>query len=109
MGEDKGDKKGIMYKITLPIKPKNSEWVENYRRQEFQRYSNPTKPWVYSCEDGRKVTVAPVAKKISVLTGKPRDHPLLKSERPACVTILTLVRDAAARLPGGVGTRADIA
>jgi nuclear factor related to kappa-B-binding protein len=33
---------------------------------------------------------------------------LLKSERPACVTILTLVRDAAARLPNGVGTRADI-
>lgn len=33
---------------------------------------------------------------------------MLKSERPACVTILTLVRDAAARLPNGVGTRADI-
>lgn len=52
--------------------------------------------------------MAPVAKKLSILTGKPRDHPLLKSERPACVTILTLVRDAAARLPNGVGTRADI-
>jgi nuclear factor related to kappa-B-binding protein len=108
LGEDKIDKKTAMYKITLPSKPKNNEWVDNYRKQEFQRYSNPTKPWVYSCEDGRKVTVAPVAKKLSVLTGKPRDHPLLKSERPACVTILTLVRDAAARLPNGVGTRADI-
>lgn len=108
LGEEKIDKKLAMYKITLPTRPKNSEWVDNYRRQEYLRYSNPTKPWVYNCEDGRKVTVAPVAKKISVVTGKPRDHPLLKSERPACVTILTLVRDAAARLPNGVGTRADI-
>lgn len=33
---------------------------------------------------------------------------MLKNERPACVTILTLARDAAARLPNGVGTRADI-
>ena len=32
----------------------------------------------YTCEDNRKVTVAPVAKKMSVLTGKPRDHPMLK-------------------------------
>lgn len=109
LGEEKGvDKKLAMYRITLPTRPRNGEWVENYRKQELGRYSNPTKPWIYSCEDGRKVTVAPVAKKISVLTGKPRDHPLLKSERPACVTILTLVRDAAARLPSGVGTRADI-
>ena len=82
--------------------------MDSYRKQEFLRYSNPTKPWFYTCEDSRKVTVAPVAKKMSVLTGKPRDHPLLKIERPACVTILTLVRDAAARLPGSVGTRADI-
>ena len=29
-------------------------------------------------------------------------------DRPACVTLLSLVRDAAARLPNGEGTRADI-
>ena len=39
---------------------------------------------------------------------KPREHFLLKAERPSYITILCLVRDAAARLPGGVGTRADI-
>ena len=108
LGEEKITKKEAMYKITLPARPRNNDWVDNYRRQEYQRYSNPTKPWVYTCEDGRKVTVAPVAKKVSVVSGKPRDHPLLKIERPACVTILTIVRDAAARLPNGVGTRADI-
>ena len=29
-------------------------------------------------------------------------------DRPACVTLLSLVRDAAARLPNGEGTRAEI-
>jgi nuclear factor related to kappa-B-binding protein len=108
IGEDKGEKKVTTFKNVVTVKPRNSEWVENFRRQEYQRYANPTKPWIYVCEDGRKVTVAPVAKKISVLSGKPRFHAMLKNERPACVTILTLARDAAARLPNGVGTRADI-
>jgi nuclear factor related to kappa-B-binding protein len=40
---------------------------------------------------------------------KARDHPLLTSVRPPSVNILSLVRDAAARLPGGIGTRADVA
>ena len=39
------------------------------------------------------------------MASKPRDHPLLKSDRPPYITILSLVRDAAARLPDGVGTR----
>ena len=34
---------------------------------------------------------------MSVLSGKPRFYPMLKNERPACVTILTLARDAAAQ------------
>jgi nuclear factor related to kappa-B-binding protein len=34
---------------------------------------------------------------------------LLKTKRPAHVNLLGLVRDAAARLPGGVGTRPDVA
>lgn len=53
--------------------------------------------------------VAPVAKRISCISvAKPREHVLLKPDRPSHVTILCLVRDAAARLPNGVGTRADI-
>ncbi|CDQ69943.1 unnamed protein product [Oncorhynchus mykiss] len=39
---------------------------------------------------------------------KAREHTLLRSDRPAYVTILSLVRDAAARLPNGEGTRAEI-
>ena len=33
---------------------------------------------------------------------------MLTNDRPACITLLCLARDAAARLPDGVGTRADI-
>ena len=32
---------------------------------------------------------------------KVRGHNLMTGERPACVTLLSLVRDAAARLPNG--------
>ena len=39
---------------------------------------------------------------------KARDHYLLLAERPPTATILSLVRDAAARLPGGEGTRTDV-
>jgi nuclear factor related to kappa-B-binding protein len=52
--------------------------------------------------------VAPVCKKNTDNPVKPRDHYLLRSERPAYITLLCLVRDAAARLPKGFGTRTDI-
>ncbi|MCD9637570.1 hypothetical protein HAX54_020937 [Datura stramonium] len=39
---------------------------------------------------------------------KVRDHYIIKCNRPLKFTALCLVRDAAARLPEGVGTRADI-
>jgi nuclear factor related to kappa-B-binding protein len=39
---------------------------------------------------------------------KVRGHNLMVPDRPACVTLLSLVRDAAARLPNGEGTRAEI-
>ena len=39
---------------------------------------------------------------------KAREHSLLTSARPPYVTILTLVRDAASRLPNGEGTRAEV-
>lgn len=39
---------------------------------------------------------------------KARDHFLLKSTRPSYVTLLSVVRDAASKLPNGRGTRNDI-
>lgn len=81
--------------VTIKANPK--EWVEQYRQQERDRYSNPTRPWTYLCFDGAPAIVAPVAKKISTAqNSKPREHFLLKADRPSYITILCLVRDAAA-------------
>lgn len=44
----------------------------------------------------------------SSLASKAREHSLLVPNRPSCVTLLSLVRDAVARLPNGEGTRTDI-
>ena len=90
--------------------PKTSPgWIETYRNQEEERYKNPTRPWVFFNEDGSTSIVGPVIKKKQQpLNQKPRDHPMLYSNRPAIVTLLCLARDAASRLPDGVGTRADI-
>ena len=49
IGEDRGERKFMVLKNIVTVKPRNSEWVENFRRQEATRYSNPTRPWVYVC------------------------------------------------------------
>jgi hypothetical protein len=98
-----------MSKNQLTIRPRSKDEIESYQKSELERYKNPHLPWVYNDIEGKPTVVAPVLKKI--LTGnsnKPRDHVLLKSDRPSYVTILCLARDAASRLPDGVGTRSDI-
>jgi nuclear factor related to kappa-B-binding protein len=77
--------------------------VDNYRRQEKERYQNPTKPWTFNLQDGSRVVVAPAVKKVTTgSSSKAREHILLKNERLSYITILCLVRDAAARLPNGI-------
>jgi hypothetical protein len=98
-----------MSKNQLTIRPRTKEEIENFQKNELERYKNPHLAWIYNDIEGKATIVAPVLKK--VITGnsnKPRDHVLLKSDRPSYVTILCLARDAASRLPDGVGTRSDI-
>jgi len=96
-------------KNQLTIRPRTKEEIKEFQRQELERYKKPHLPWKYVHPDGSSSVVAPVQKKIpSSGQTKPRDHVLLKGDRPSYVTILCLARDAAARLPEGVGTRADI-
>lgn len=96
-------------KNQLTIRDRTEEEMAEFRRQEEERYKVPHLPWIYNNFDGTGSTVAPVTKKPPTnAASKPREHILLKQERPSYVTILCLVRDAAARLPDGVGTRADI-
>ncbi|XP_014666905.1 PREDICTED: nuclear factor related to kappa-B-binding protein-like [Priapulus caudatus] len=80
-----------------------------YRAKERERYANPHKAFVYKMH-GFESIVGPVkgVYSNSGAASKAREHSLLVSDRPPFVTILSLVRDAAARLPNGEGTRADI-
>eukprot|EP00347_Sterkiella_histriomuscorum_P021659 403333211 len=96
-------------KQILTIIPCGTDEMEEYRKQEYDRYKFPLNPWMYNISDGRKAIVGPVYRKKAQLQSKPKEHPFLKNHRPPAVNILAVVRDAAARLPDGVGTRTDVA
>ncbi|RWS05519.1 nuclear factor related to kappa-B-binding protein-like protein [Dinothrombium tinctorium] len=96
------------------VKPSNEEEKKIYREQEALRYNNPHKAFTFRIH-GYESVVGPVKGcgigGINSHTSSPnkaREHSLLVSDRPPFVTLLSLVRDAAARLPNGEGTRADI-
>ncbi|GLT92457.1 hypothetical protein SLE2022_102940 [Rubroshorea leprosula] len=91
------------------ISPCSEELRVYFRKEEAVRYLVPERAFCYTALDGKKSAVAPLKRSIS---GKPssrcREHFMLKANRPPHITVLSLVRDAAARLPDGVGTRADV-
>jgi hypothetical protein len=81
--------------------------VEEFRDQERQRYAQPGVPFYYSNSyTGQSAIVAPIRPASRRARG--REHHLLKADRPGHVTILSLVQDASARLPDGIGTLADV-
>ncbi|OMO67593.1 Nuclear factor related to kappa-B-binding protein [Corchorus capsularis] len=90
------------------ISPSSEEVRAYFRKEELLRYSIPDRAFSYTAADGRKSIVAPLRRCGGKPTSKARDHFMLKRDRPPHVTILCLVRDAAARLPGSIGTRADV-
>ncbi|XP_034277861.1 nuclear factor related to kappa-B-binding protein isoform X1 [Pantherophis guttatus] len=91
------------------VRPSTGEEKRVFQEQERYRYSQPHKAFTF-CMHGFESVVGPVKGVFDKETSlnKPREHSLLRSDRPAYVTILSLVRDAAARLPNGEGTRAEI-
>ncbi|KHG14290.1 Nuclear factor related to kappa-B-binding [Gossypium arboreum] len=90
------------------ISPSSEEVRAYFRREELLRYSIPDRAFSYTAADGKKSIVAPLRRGGGKPTSKARDHFMLKRDRPPHVTILCLVRDAASRLPGSIGTRADV-
>lgn len=91
------------------VQPATDEDILIFQDQERQRYENPHLPFTYR-QHGYESVVGPL-KGIysqSPASSKARDHNTLIADRPNFVTILALVRDAAARLPNGEGTRWDI-
>ncbi|KAL3518286.1 hypothetical protein ACH5RR_020875 [Cinchona calisaya] len=95
-------------KSLTTISPSCDELRSYFRQEEFLRYSIPDRAFSYMAIDGKKSIVAPLRRCGGKPTSKARDHFMLKRDRPPHVTILCLVRDAAARLPGSIGTRADV-
>lgn len=81
--------------------------VENFRKQESERYKNPLSPWPYQLE-GQTCIVAPVCKKLPLLPLRPKDSQFLKTEKLPYVSLAFIVKDAVARLLDGVGTRTDV-
>ncbi|KAM6597887.1 hypothetical protein CsatA_008411 [Cannabis sativa] len=90
------------------ISPSTEEVRAYFRKEEILRYSIPDRAFSYTAADGKKSIVAPLRRCGGKPTSKARDHFMLKRDRPPHVTILCLVRDAASRLPGSIGTRADV-
>ncbi|KAJ4830992.1 hypothetical protein Tsubulata_009313 [Turnera subulata] len=90
------------------ISPSSEEVRAYFRKEEVLRYLIPDRAFQYTAADGKKSIVAPLRRCGGKPTSKARDHFMLKRDRPPHVTILCLVRDAAARLPGSIGTRADV-
>lgn len=95
-------------KSLMTITPSTEDMRAYFRREELVRYSLPDRVFRYTTADGGKSAVAPLRRGGGKPTSKARDHVMLKPDRPPHVTILCLVRDAAARLPGSIGTRADV-
>ncbi|KAH0623264.1 hypothetical protein JD844_031371 [Phrynosoma platyrhinos] len=91
------------------VRPSTGEEKRVFQEQERYRYTQPHKAFTFRMH-GFESVVGPVKGVFDKETSlnKAREHSLLRSDRPAYVTILSLVRDAAARLPNGEGTRAEI-
>jgi len=91
----------------VTVSPSTEFQIDLYRTQEKERFENCQKPYVFDIQ-GVKSIVAPLKKSSNPLL-RAREHSLLVENRPAHINLLSLIRNAAARLPGGVGTRADVA
>ncbi|XP_038993177.1 uncharacterized protein LOC120116839 [Hibiscus syriacus] len=95
-------------KTVATISQYPKEIRDYFRKEEAVRYFVPERAFSYTALDGRKSTVAPLRRCSGKPSSKCREHFMLKADRPPNITVLSLVRDAAARLPDHMGTRADV-
>lgn len=91
------------------VVPVSKDEMREFAPQEKRRFERPQSPFVYH-QHGYYSIVGPidVNRMNSTPIQKMKDNSFLTHERPYCVTLGNLVRDAAARLPNGEGTRSDI-
>ena len=87
------------------VTPSTEQERLSYQEQEARRYEVPGDPWQWQCH-GYTSVVPPVR---NIVPGaRPKPHVMLVPDRPAAVSVVSLVRDAVSRLPHGEGTRSDI-
>uniref|UniRef100_A0A1I8NRC0 DEUBAD domain-containing protein n=1 Tax=Stomoxys calcitrans TaxID=35570 RepID=A0A1I8NRC0_STOCA len=91
------------------VRAATEDEIIEFQRQERERFERPHKAYTYQMH-GYESVVGPVKGIYTPMLAlaKARGHSMMVGDRPNFVTILTLVRDATARLPNGEGTRADI-
>ncbi|KAL0222535.1 hypothetical protein RCL1_002389 [Eukaryota sp. TZLM3-RCL] len=94
------------------ITPYSPDMCHEYQWQEVERYRYPERSFTFVIR-GDRFPVAPALRigsrvRTGVSAVKAREHVLLIADRPSSATVVSCVRDAASRLPLGVGTRADI-
>lgn len=97
-------------KTTLSLPEATEEALVEYRAQEANRYLTPDQPFTYTCQHpplGHSTKYIAMPNPRSHAPG--RKGALLSPNRPDVVSSASLMRDALARLPGGVGTRLDVA
>jgi hypothetical protein len=98
-------------KAQLTLSPPSEASIAEYREQEAERYQTPDQPYTFRCSKplaGHCAnSVSPPNRKTSHPGG--RRSAILRADLPDKLSSVSLIRDALARLPGGVGTRADIA
>ncbi|KAL0222861.1 hypothetical protein P9112_002251 [Eukaryota sp. TZLM1-RC] len=85
------------------------ELSREYQWQEVERYSMPFSSFTFVIR-GDRFPVSPAVKAGSRASAGPKakEHSFLHTDRPQHVTVVSCVRDAAARLPNGMGTRSDV-
>lgn len=91
-----------------PLSPGRLAYRSALHAEEARRYAAPEEPFLYTAIDGASVPVCPLRNRDGRGVWKPREHVLLRHGRPPAVSVLSLVRDALARVPEGKGTKADV-
>jgi uncharacterized membrane protein YgcG len=96
-----GDGRVVRNAFTLPHL--TAEAIAVVHQQEYLRYA--VAPATFAFANDQHLTLS---SPIPPPDGKARHHALLRADRPANVTLQSVVADALARMPGGVSSRADL-
>ncbi|KAL5275001.1 NFRKB family protein [Megaselia abdita] len=94
---------------TWKVRPATSEEILDFQSQERIRFEQAHKSFTYR-QYGYESVVGPVKGIYAPISNlsKARNVNRLSGNRPNYITVLTLVRDATARLPNGEGSKNDI-